>query len=125
MPLNDSHYVGKPLAEVAPDLYAEVRAGLAARDFSPAGCVPEPDETERLLNALSAATVSGRCACGGSNCATYSIAVPEKERAVSYHTLRIIAPGDLQVHFDSDGDISEVERLYPEEREGTWSVRII
>jgi hypothetical protein len=132
--LNNLDIAGKTLAEVAPALYAEVLAGLTAGTFSPGGCVPEPDEVDRLAVALTTAHVAERCTCGQANCATYRFAQAE-DGAEGRHTLRILVRGDLQVHFDSAGGIDEVERLYDatddgtprrlylNEGDGTWSVR--
>lgn len=110
--------VGKRLADVEPELVAEMLEHLSSGDVSPAAYQPTADEIARLMEQLKTARVRSRCGCGQDDCRTYNFQGPGKERAIVQRTVRLFVRGEALLHIDSEGNLCSLERLYD------WSERL-
>ncbi|MGZ3523046.1 MAG: hypothetical protein ACXVAG_19050 [Vulcanimicrobiaceae bacterium] len=103
---------GKTLAQADPRLFEEMMRLLESGDISLAAYQPTDGDLAAIRAQLPRAVIRERCACSEPECATYRFEEPEKQDHVSYRTIRFHVRGEALLHFDDEGDVYSVERLY-------------
>ncbi len=103
---------GRLLSEADPLLYEEVERLVLKGEMSAAACTLTLEESAVLATRLATCVVEKRCSCEDDNCYTYHIRHEGAASVTTHHTVRYFVNGELLIHFEGDGVISKVERLW-------------